>query len=56
MGDQGSYGHTVARDVATRDELKQAVEGEDAGTTRDHKADKAQPRIPTRADNEGANS
>lgn len=54
MGDQGSFGHEVARDVATRDELKQAIEGEDAGPTRDHKGDKVQPRISTRADHEGA--
>jgi hypothetical protein len=49
----GSSGGTLAADIGSRDEEKTALGG-DPEPTRATKDDKVQPRIPTRADNEGA--
>lgn len=51
---QGRSGGNIATDVGTRDEERRATDP-DAGITDVTKADKVQPFIPTRADNEGAN-
>lgn len=49
----GSSGGGLARDVGTRDE-ERAARGGEPEPTRATKADKLQPRMPTRADHEGA--
>jgi hypothetical protein len=50
----GSSGSGIGAEVASRDEMKTA-RGGDPTHTKPTQADKVQPRIPTRADNEGAN-
>ena len=52
---QGSSGGGLATDVASLDEERTALGG-DPEPTRVHGADKVQPNIPTRADNEGQNA
>ena len=54
-GFAGTAGGKIAQNVAAQDELNQAVEGEDS-RTRVMSSDKGEPRIPTRADHDGANS
>jgi hypothetical protein len=49
----GSSGGTLATDIGSEDEEKTALGG-DPEPTRVTKDNKVQPRIPTRADNEGA--
>ncbi|MBV9840781.1 MAG: hypothetical protein JOY99_04460 [Sphingomonadaceae bacterium] len=51
---QGSGGGGIATEIGSRDEERSALGG-DPEPTRATKQDKLQPRIPTRADNEGAN-
>lgn len=50
----GTSGGNLQDDIATRDELKQVAKG-DPSLTRPHGSDEPPTRIPTRADNEGAN-
>jgi hypothetical protein len=54
-GGAGTSGGGIARDVASRDEAKRAIDP-DAGVTGVQKSDKVQPFIPTRSDHEGAQS
>lgn len=49
----GGSGGTLAAEIGSRDEEKSAL-GADSEPTRATKEDKVQPRIPTRADHEGA--
>lgn len=49
----GRGGGTLAADIGSRDEEKSAL-GSDPEPTRATKDDKVQPKIPTRADHEGA--
>lgn len=55
MAQESTSGGRIAQEIATEDELKQAVEGEDAGNTRVTKSHKQQPTIPTRADHKNQN-
>lgn len=48
----GSFGGSIGAEVGSRDEAKTA-RGADPEHTRATKADKVQPRIPTRADHDG---
>jgi len=50
----GSGGAGLSADIGSRDELKTA-RGAAPSRTRVTKGDKVQPRIPTRADHDGAN-
>lgn len=52
---QGSSGGTLATDIGAQDEERTALGG-DPEPTRVTGADKVQPNIPTRADNEGQNT
>lgn len=49
----GTTGGDLAREIASRDEEKTAT-GADPQPTGTTKSEKVQPRIPTRADHEGA--
>jgi hypothetical protein len=49
----GASGGRIAREVGSEDALKRAADPQ-AGPTRDRKADKVQPNIPTRSDHQGA--
>lgn len=51
----GSFGGSLSAEVGSRDEEKTA-RGSDPEHTRATKADKIQPRIPTRADHNGGRS